>query len=56
MFYLHKGVYSSGTLVTLYCCLSQGHSSPEAHAWTLKNILPLLVDVASSEDFLESVR
>jgi len=35
------------------CCAS---FNVEAHDWTLKNILPLLVDVASSDDFLESIR
>ncbi len=35
------------------CCAS---FSVEAHDWTLTRVLPMLVDVASSADFLESIR
>jgi len=36
------------------CCAS--HARAEDHDWTIQNVLSRLVDVASSDDFVESVR
>ena len=36
------------------CCASHGGAAD--HDWTLTRVLPMLVDIASSADFLESIR